>query len=227
MLVKKNNKKAIVLGVFVSIGVLLLTVGIYFVGKKQQLFNDTFKISGIFKDISGLQVGNNVRFSGINVGVIENIEIVTDTSVKVDFIVDVGVKKFIKEDSKAVIGNDGLMGNKIVSILPGSVGSREVSEDAIIATITPVSFDDILLDLKVTSNNSAQITEDLSVIIHRIKSGKGTIGKLFMDTVFAGNIDKSIVNIKKGTAGFNKNMDAASKSFLLRGLLKKKDDKKK
>ncbi|MBK9026265.1 MAG: MCE family protein [Saprospiraceae bacterium] len=37
--------------------------------------------------MSGLQVGNNVRFSGINVGTVDNITIINDSTVKVDLLV--------------------------------------------------------------------------------------------------------------------------------------------
>src|SRR5436305_776618 len=95
------------LGIFLSVGIGLFIVGIYFIGQRQQLFHDTFHISGIFKDISGLQVGNNVRFSGINVGVIESIQQVTDSTVKVDMMIDEKTRKFIKKNAKATIGSDG------------------------------------------------------------------------------------------------------------------------
>jgi phospholipid/cholesterol/gamma-HCH transport system substrate-binding protein len=91
----------------------------------------------------------------------------------------------------------------------------------------PVSFDDMLANLKITTDNASSITNDLADIIANIHSGKGTIGKLFMDTVFAENLDKTIVNVKQGTKGFKQNMDAAQKSFLLRGFFKKKDTDKK
>jgi phospholipid/cholesterol/gamma-HCH transport system substrate-binding protein len=58
-----------------------------------------------------------------------------------------------------------------------------------------------------------------------IREGRGTVGKLLMDSSFARNIDKTIVNIKQGTSGFKQNMDAASHNFLLRGFLKKKKKK--
>ena len=74
---KKTGNK-IKLGGFVTICVILFIAGIYFIGQRQQMFSSTFQISGIFKDISGLQVGNNVRFSGINVGIVENIKQITD-----------------------------------------------------------------------------------------------------------------------------------------------------
>ena len=90
---QKNTGKKIALGVFVCLGTGLFIVGIYFIGNKQQMFSTIFRIRAIFRDVNGLQVGNNVRFSGINVGTIENIEIISDTSVKVDMIIDEDVRK--------------------------------------------------------------------------------------------------------------------------------------
>jgi len=224
---KKQNGNKIKLGIFVSIGLLLFIVAIYFIGKKQQLFNSTIKLSALFKDISGLQVSNNVRFSGINVGTVENIVIVTDTTVMIDMIIDKKTKKFIKKNAKAVIGTDGLMGNKIVLILPGTGAEKEIEDNDFVTSVKPISMDDILLKLKITGDNAANITEDLSVITQNIRSGKGTIGKLFMDTVFAENIDQTIINIKQGAGGFKQNMNAASNNILLRGFFKKKKDKNK
>lgn len=219
---KKKNGNKIRLGIFVTVGLALFIIGVYFIGDKQQLFNETFQISGIFKDVSGLQVGNNVRFSGITIGVVENIEIVSDTAVKVDFSIDDKTRKFIKKDAKITIGSDGLMGNKVAIIIPGSQSKKEVQNNDFLITSVPVSIDDIMVNLKVTTGNAATITEDLSVLMANLSSGKGTIGKLFMDTVFAKNLDQTLVNIKQGAGGFKKNMDAASKNVLLRGFFKKK-----
>jgi phospholipid/cholesterol/gamma-HCH transport system substrate-binding protein len=221
---KSGNKMK--LGIFVSIVTALLTVGVYFIGKKQQMFGSTFHISGIFKDVSGLEVGNNVRFSGINVGVVKGIQQITDTTVRVDMIIDEKTRKFIKKNAKAMVGSDGLMGNKIVSIIPGTIGDHELSNNDTIETAQTVNIDDILIKLRKTSDNSANITGDLAFIIKNIRDGKGTIGKLFSDTAFAQNVDDALVNIKQGAGGFKQNMDAASHNFLLKGYLKKKNDQK-
>jgi phospholipid/cholesterol/gamma-HCH transport system substrate-binding protein len=223
---KKSNSNKIRLGVFVTIGLALFIVGIYFIGEKQQLFSHTFQISGIFKDISGLQIGNNVRFSGINVGVVDDIQIVADTSVKVDLIIDEDARKFIKKDARAVISSDGLMGNKIMVIIPGTIGEKEIQNNDVIATAVPVSLDEIMLKLKITSANAASITDDLSAIMANIRAGKGTMGKFLMDSTFADNIEQTLINLKQGTGGFKQNMDAAGHSFLLRGFLKKKEKDK-
>ena len=191
---QKNKSNSIKLGVFVTVGVLLFVIGIYFVGKKQQLFNSTFKISGIFKDISGLQVGNNVRFSGITVGIIESIEMIADTAIRIDFSINENARKFIKKDSRAITGSDGLMGNKIINILPGTAAALGIENKDFIATAVPASMDDIMVNLKKTSISAAEITQNLSTITGNIKNGEGTMGKLFMDNDFAEQIHQTINN---------------------------------
>jgi phospholipid/cholesterol/gamma-HCH transport system substrate-binding protein len=224
---QKQSINKIKLGIFVAIGIALFLAGIYYIGETKKLFSTTFRISAMFKDVNGLQVGNNVRFAGINVGTIEAIEIITDSTVKVDMILDVKTQQFIKKDAKAIIGSDGLMGNKIMNVSPGTTAFTMVENNDMIGTTIPISLDDMLLKLKNTTDNAALITDDLAAIMGNIRSGKGTIGKLFMDTVFAENLDKTIVNVKQGTKGFKQNMDAAKSSFLLRGFFKKKDKKTK
>jgi len=222
---KKNPGKKIALGLFVMAGLAFFIAAIYYIGKRQQLFNTTFRVSGIFKDVKGLQAGNNVRFSGINVGVVENITIANDTSVKVDVLINEDTRRFIRKNASAVIGSDGLMGNKILIIMPGTPGEETIENNDYINTTMPVSIDEILVKLKITGDNAANITSDLAAIVANIRSGKGTVGKLFMDSTFAKNLDKTIINLKQGTSGFNQNMEAAKESFLFKGIFRKKKKK--
>jgi phospholipid/cholesterol/gamma-HCH transport system substrate-binding protein len=219
-----NNIK---LGIFVTISIALFIAAIYLIGKKQQLFGSTYQISGIFKDVNGLQIGNNVRFCGINVGIIKDIQLVTDSTAKVDMTIDEKTREFMKKNSKAIIGSDGLMGGKILLIIPGTANDKAIEDNDTIATAQPVNMEDIMFKLKVTSDHSAALTEDLAAIVHNVRSGNGTVGKLFMDNAFAGKLDKTLVNIKDGAGGFKQNMDAASHSFLLKGYLNKKNRKEK
>lgn len=223
---KKSTGNKMKLGIFVSISITLFIVGIYFIGARQQLFSSTFQISGIFRDISGLQVGNNVRFSGINIGIIDNIEQITDSTVKVDMVINEDTRKFIKKNAKAIIGSDGLMGNKIILIIPGPVGKKELNNNDTIETAQAVSMDDILIKIKVTADNAASITNDLAIIMQSISEGKGTVGKLLMDSTLAHTLEGAIINIKQGAGGFKSNMDAAGNNVLLRGFFKKKNKEK-
>jgi phospholipid/cholesterol/gamma-HCH transport system substrate-binding protein len=172
------------MGIFISIGIALFFAGIYFMGVKQQMFTRTFHISAVFNDVSGIQVGNNVRFSGVNIGTIENIKIISKTSVRITMTIDESERKFITKDAEADITTEGLMGNKILIINPGTSESKEIENNDVIAAAEPIKIDDILKQFKITSDNSAHLTGDLSEILDNIHSGKGTIGKLLMDSTY-------------------------------------------
>ncbi len=207
---KNSVKNKVKLGIFITIGIVVLIAGIYFIGEGQQIFRNTFRITGVFKDVAGLQAGNNVRLSGVNVGTVKDVSIVSDTSVKVEIIVDEAMRQFIKKDAVAIIGSEGLMGNKVLIINPGTGKKKEIENDDVIETIQPISVDDIMLSLHSTINNTSNITGDLSKITNNIQSGHGTIGRLIMDKSWGQNFDSTFVNLKEGSAAFKILMDKSS-----------------
>jgi len=207
---KKNISSKIRLGIFISLGIAVFIVAIYFIGEKQQLFRSTFRVSGVFKDVGGLQAGNNVRLSGINIGTIDNVSIITDTSVRVDIVIDESTRRFIKKDAMASIGSEGLMGNKALIISPGTGDKKIIEDNDIIATIQPTDIDAILKSLKTTIDNTSAITSDLAKIATNIESGKGTIGRLMMDKEWRQNFETTIINLKEGSDGFRVFMEKAN-----------------
>jgi phospholipid/cholesterol/gamma-HCH transport system substrate-binding protein len=223
---KKENKRSIKLGFFVIIGLALFTAAFYFVGSQRHLFGDTFQLHAVFKNVSGLQIGNNVRFTGINIGTVEEIQILNDTAVRVKMVLENDVRKFIKNDAIAIIGSEGLMGNKLVNILPGNAMSPSIQENVTLKTAKAIEFDEILGNLNSTAKNASRITNDLADMTHYINSGRGTIGILLKDSTLVKNINQTMSNVKAGASGFSENMEAAKNNFLLRGYFKKKEREK-
>ena len=125
---KANVKKDIMLGLYVAVGLLLFIGVVYFIGSRQSLFGSSIKIHAIFNDVSGLQSGNNVRLSGIKIGTVESVDIISDSSVNVTMLIDKSSSQFVKKDAFAAIESNGLMGNKVVSISPGSVQARQIQD---------------------------------------------------------------------------------------------------
>ena len=100
------------LGIFVIAGLLLLITGLYFIGNNRNMFGKTIKIYATFSQVNGLQPGNNVRFAGIDVGTVDEISILNDTTVMVRMTVDAELKNVIRKNSIATVGTDGLMGTR-------------------------------------------------------------------------------------------------------------------
>ncbi|MES2388358.1 MAG: MlaD family protein [Bacteroidota bacterium] len=224
-----KSGKSVTLGLFVAVGILIFICGMYYLGRQRNLFGSNFRVSGVFKNVNGLQVGNNVRFAGINVGTVDQIDIISDTNVRVFFVIDASVQKFIKKDASAIIGNEGLMGNKIISLSPGTPNSEVMPDNGQIRTTMPVDVDAILLSVKATAENASAITADLSQITNSITKGQGLIGKLMYDQKFANNFDKTMVNVRNSSGNLNEVIvsskdiiEATKHSFLLRRYFRKK-----
>jgi phospholipid/cholesterol/gamma-HCH transport system substrate-binding protein len=186
-------------GLFIFVSFVLFVVGILLLGQKQSLFQQTIRISSVFSDVRGLKVGNNVRFTGIDVGAVVNISILSDTAVTVFFSIDKNVVPYIKKDSRATIGTESLMGNTIVIVLPGTPGSPTIEPGDQLAIIEPVDIDDIIKEIKRSSEKISNVANNLIEITEKINRGDGIFGKLFTDSDLTAQIDRTGENITRLT----------------------------
>jgi phospholipid/cholesterol/gamma-HCH transport system substrate-binding protein len=200
---EKSTSQKIRLGVFVIIGLLLFVLAIYFIGNKQKMFGKTNHLEAVFTNVNGLQLGNNVRYSGINVGTVRDIIMENDTTIRIDMIIDKAIFPFIKKDAVATIGSDGLVGNMIINILPGKGMERSVKPGETIRSQNKIRTDDILNTLSITNKNASQLSADLLKITHQINNGEGTIGVLMNDSLVANDLKETLLYLKltgKGTS---------------------------
>ena len=216
----KNYKTK--LGLFVTVGIILFFLAIFIIGKQKNLFDPVFQVKANFQNVSGLKVGNAVRFSGINVGTVDQIRIINDSTVQVTMLVKQEVQKFIKEDSEAGIGSEGIIGDKLVVLSKGGSTSKIIKEGQLIASSEPVETDAIMESLQVTADNAAMATGEITEILAKVNSGKGSLGKLINDDSMANDLDATMNNLKTSTKKLDENMEAAQHNFLLRGYFKKK-----
>jgi phospholipid/cholesterol/gamma-HCH transport system substrate-binding protein len=210
------------LGLFIISGIALLVFALFIIGKQKNLFDPVYKLTTTFYNVSGLQVGNNIRFCGINVGTVDNISIINDSTVKVDLLIKKDVQRFIKSDCEVAIGSEGIIGARILIITQGGNDAPLAKEGQYLASKEPVETDAIMQNLMITSNNAAIVTDQLAKIMSKINNGKGTLSRLIEDPAIAENINQTIVNLKKSSSGLNENMKAAKSNFLFRGYFQKK-----
>jgi len=211
------------LGLFVSVGLGLFVLAIFINGKQKNLFNPVFKLTTTFHNVSGLQVGNNIRFAGITVGTVDNIIIINDSTVRVDLLIRKEVHQFIKSDCGVAIGSEGLIGDRLILITQGNQDAALAKEGQHLDSEEPIETDAIMASIEVTAGNAEIITEQLAEIMTNINRGDGTLGRLIQDTTIAKNIDQTIVNLKKSSKGLNENMEAVKHNFLFKGYFKKKE----
>ncbi len=316
----KQIINSVKLGLFVLAGLVFLVVLLYMIGKNRNLFGNTYMLKTRFENVQGLVAGNNIRFSGIQAGTVKDIEILNDTVIEVTMSIERKMKNVIRKNAITYVGTEGVVGNKVVNIVPGGKPVSFAEEGDLLFSKKTFDTDDMLQTLSHTNNDIAIIAAELKTTIRNInnssmlwnllndnsipanlkssfanvrmasvkavkmmdslqsivmyvKSGNGSIGEILTDTSISKNmqqaivsiksagqqadsvanelntivagikndvnngsgtihallkdsmivqkINESLVNIQKGTDGFNQSMEALKHNFLLRGYFRK------
>nr|AWJ66234.1 VpsC protein [uncultured bacterium] len=200
---ERSTSENLRLGVFVILGSVLLVITAYLIGNRQNMFGSNFQLSSVFKNVNGLQEGNNVRFSGVNVGTVKNIEMINDTSIRVHMVISDAMLEHIRKDALASVGSDGLVGSMIINILPGKGNAGNVVSGDEIRSYSRVATEDMLNTLSESNENIALLTADLLKITDAMVSGEGTIGMLIHDTLIAQGLKRTMVNLQQASGRAN------------------------
>jgi phospholipid/cholesterol/gamma-HCH transport system substrate-binding protein len=205
---KKDKGYVWKLGMFVILGLATFVFAIYYVGKNQNMFSNTFKLKTQFKTVSGLKVGNNVRFVGINIGTVSNIEIQSDTSVMVYVIIKKDLQKFINTSATASIGSDGLMGDKVFTISPSvnmeSMAKSNVKDGDFLLSKNPIEMEDVMVSVKNSVDNANIITAQLAMFSYKMNNNDGVLSKLLSDKDFSNSVKNTLDNLQNSSGEFSK-----------------------
>ena len=201
---KITNSQKLKLGTFVIITAILLILSLYFIGKKQNLFGNTFKITAVFNNVNGLKLGNNVRYAGINVGTVKEIMMVDDSTICVDMVIEEEMRKHMRENAFAIIGSDGLVGSMVVNVFPGDGQGQILQEGDTIMSVKKKSTSDMMSTLNTTNENVAELSKELLKITHSINEGKGTLGLLINDEAMGTDLKVTMGNVKTASQDASK-----------------------
>jgi phospholipid/cholesterol/gamma-HCH transport system substrate-binding protein len=194
-----NNVK---LGLFVVAGILFLIIMLYMIGKDQNLFSRNIELKARFSNAQGLVRGNNVKYSGIQVGTVKSVKLVNDTTIEVVMLIEEKIKSNISKNAIVSIGTEGFIGNKIASILPGIGHADPVEDGDMLASKKIISTDDMLETLSVSNRNIAVVSEGLKSTVQQINNSKA-LWQLLNDEALPDNLRKAAININQATAKAN------------------------
>lgn len=198
----KSTAQKVRVGIFVVIGTLLLIITLYSIGKRQHIFSKNIQLHAVFANVNGLQIGNNVRYSGINIGTVNKIEMISEGKIAVQMHVDEKTAFFIRQDAIASIGSDGLVGSMVVNIIPGkNETSLAVRSGDTINSYSRIGSDEILSTLNTTGENAALLTSDLLKITGQILEGRGTLGALVSDSLLLRNFTQTVADLRQTARG--------------------------
>ncbi|HXB94757.1 MAG TPA: MlaD family protein [Puia sp.] len=199
-----NIGKRLAVGIFISLGLAVLLTAVFTIGNQRKTFIKSIRLHVIFDNVQGLQPGSNIWLSGMKVGTVKAVDFYGNSQVAVTLNVERRAQPHIRKDSKAHIGTDGLVGNKIVIIDGGSDGSGPVSDNDSLSGEHLTGIQEMMTTLQASNGNLLEITGNLKTISRRITEGQGTLGQLINDPAIADHLRSSIDNLRNATAGSEK-----------------------
>ncbi len=194
------NRRAVIVGFFVLLGIVFFVAGILMVGNLHETFKNKMEVTALFDDVNGLQKGNNVWFSGVKIGTVSNLHFYGKSQVEVLIKIETKARQYIREDAMVKISSDGIIGNKILIIYGGTSAAREIQEGDTLGVEKTFSTEDMINTLQENNKNFLAITNDFRVISKGLVAGEGTIGKLLKDDAVYANINATTASLQLASA---------------------------
>jgi len=194
------NKRAVLVGFFVLLGILFFVAGILMVGNLHETFKNKMEVVSLFDDVNGLQKGNNVWFSGVKIGTVSSLHFYGKSQVEVRIKIETKTQQYIRRDAMVKISTDGIIGNKILIIYGGTSTAPQIQEGDTLGVEKTFSTEDMINTLQENNKNFLAITNDFKVISKGLVAGEGTIGKLLKDDAVYANINATIASLQLASA---------------------------
>jgi len=161
------------IGILAVAALVLASMLILAVGGQGGFSWQRYELKTKFPDVRGLKSGAVVRVAGVEVGKVTHVGLV-GSEVEVTLEVNEENQQRITTESRASIGSLSLLGEPVIDITPSAQGTPLKDGDFLPAGRAPGQLSDV-------AEGATQSLEQITGILRDIRSGKGTIGKLFTD----------------------------------------------
>ena len=187
-----QSKLELKVGIFVFIGLVILTAFILSM-KDFKSMTAGYEVNFIFNFANGVKIGAPVRFAGVDVGEIKEINFVTradDPKPKVRIVGSVKKEIKVPVDSTVWVNTLGLLGEKYIEIMPGKDSSNVLLAKQALVGVDPIPMQEVSVLAK-------DIATHLDESIKKIINKEGTIGKLLYDDKIYNELDAMITDLRK------------------------------
>ena len=212
------------LGLFIVLGLAVLTAGIFMIGGRQSLWQSSYVVKAEFANVGGLNESADVRVGGIREGSVQHIQLPRDPKGKVTVVMSLGEasRDIVREDSTAAIKSEGLLGDEYLEVSFGSPEAARLKGGEVLKSMTPIDFSDVMVkanyildSAKLAVDNVQDAAGNIAEITSKINSGKGTVGALLNDRTMYTQATESV-------SAMHDDLEALKGNFLLRGFFNKR-----
>jgi phospholipid/cholesterol/gamma-HCH transport system substrate-binding protein len=170
-------------GVLIVVALLILVIAIIKLGQVGNLFGKRYQLVAFVSNASGLRLGGGVTVAGQLAGSIKEIKFLppdADTTRNLKLVVEVDrkVSEQVRRDSRARIRTQGVLGDKVFDISPGTPTYRVLHEGDTLVVDASIDFEGVVLQASGAINDVLALTGDLKKVTGGINRGEGTLGQM-------------------------------------------------
>ncbi len=181
--------------IVVTMALLILFITVFFSGAIFNLFAPSVTLTVEMNDVAGLRNGAPVWLLGVEIGTVESISI-SQTGTIVKLSVEKNKLDLIHADAAASILTMGLLGDKYVSINPGSPQAPPIDPDKVIpGKVSPGMEQIIEYSAKSISKVESFIVQ-LDTLMSNIQGGDGNLARLLKDSTLYDNLTSTMDNFR-------------------------------
>lgn len=185
-------------GALIAVGLAITLLAVLSVGERQGLLKQRYLLRAQFADAGGLQKGAQVRVAGFQVGVVSGLDLVEtemNPRVEVKLRIEREWQGKIRQGSVARISSIGLLGDKLVEIVPAGPGNLPLGDGQMLTSREVMPPEEILAVVAEISDTLRSTAQSMNVIMKKVEKGTGTLGKMIDDPRLYTNLDSVLVTL--------------------------------
>jgi phospholipid/cholesterol/gamma-HCH transport system substrate-binding protein len=162
-------------------------------------FTSKITILSYFPDASGLRQGAPVRLSGVDIGNVKTIRVVSDrplTPVEVTMKVNEKFHSFLRKDSTTIMSTAGVLGESFINIDSSHATGAEAKDGDELRSKDQPGYDDVIRAANSSLQNIDIVLKRMDRIIAFVESGQGSIGKLIYDPALYNKVNATVAQFQ-------------------------------
>lgn len=198
------------------VALLLLAYGVYKAGQVLDVFAERYELVTLLSSASGLRVGAPVTLAGQRVGQVEEIEFIpverqrAGNHLTLSLSVSTDVRQQIRADSRAQVKTQGLLGDKLLEITPGTATAPVLASGDTLPADPPIDYEEVLSRAAGMLDEAEIVLENLQTLTGSIARGEGVLGRLLTDDALYDRVMLTTteltrtlheINVSEGTIG--------------------------
>lgn len=182
------TREQVRVGIVLILALAMLAVGVFRIGEKGNVFGERYRLVTTLRSAAGLAPGAVVQLAGQSVGQVDQVELIepeqrpsTGEAVAVWLAINREVQNQIRSDSRAQVRTQGLLGDKVIDIRPGTAEARILMPGDTVPSAGATDYDALIAEGALAVEDLTALTRNLADLTSGFLAGQGTIGQLVVD----------------------------------------------